>query len=279
MRNITVRELQVKSVLGRSGLPEYDYVMNPYSGCFHGCIYCFAVDFTREVEARDRWGSTVFVKTNLVEVLKREVASMRRGLVGISSITDPYHFIEGKYGLTRSGLGLLLANGFRVSIQTKSPLVLRDLDILAKYRKSLDVGMTLTTMNEKAARVLEPFAPSPGSRAAALERLSASGVRTWIFVGPIIGGVNDSFEELEKILDVASRTSSRIIYDWYSPYKNATGMMRDGLPGTDERGWAPSGQARERVSRWLALQAGKLGIEINSQKDEWLRRGELGKLF
>ena len=279
MRDLRVSEILVKSALNRSGLPEYDYVLNPYSGCFHGCIYCFAPDFTRESEARERWGSTVFVKANLLEVLKREISSKMRGLVGISSVTDPYHFIEGKYRLVREGLKLLLANGFRISIQTKSPLVLRDMDLLARYRKSLDVGFTITTLDRNLAEILEPYAPEPSSRAAAVWKLSEAGIKTWIFLGPIIGGINDSHAGILPVLELAAETSSRVIYDWYTPYRGSTRMMASSSGVKDGGRLVPSAALKAELRGWLFEKAAELGVEINSQEDEWLRKPETGKLF
>ncbi len=279
MRDLRVSEILVKSALNRSGLPEYDYVLNPYSGCFHGCIYCFAPDFTRESEARERWGSTVFVKANLLEVLKREISSKMRGLVGISSVTDPYHFIEGKYRLVREGLKLLLANGFRISIQTKSPLVLRDMDLLARYRKSLDVGFTITALDRNLAEILEPYAPEPSSRAAAVRKLSEAGIKTWIFLGPIIGGINDSHAGILPVLELAAETSSRVIYDWYTPYRGSTRMMASSSGVKDGGRLVPSAALKAELRGWLFEKAAELGVEINSQEDEWLRKPETGKLF
>ena len=128
---IKVVEVTAASALNRSGLSELDYTLNPYLGCLHACRYCFAVDMTPHREAREMWGSTVAVRVNILDVLKKEIHRLRRGVVGVSTITDPYQAVEGRYGITRSCTEMLLRNGFRVSVQTKSPLVRRDVEIFS----------------------------------------------------------------------------------------------------------------------------------------------------
>lgn len=147
--------------------------------------------------------------------MREEVRRARRGVVGVSTITDPYQPIEAEELLTRSGLEVLLDSGFEVSIQTKSPLMLRDLDLLSKYRNMVDVGMTITTLDPVVARLIEPGAPEPGSRAEALRRLSMEGINTWIFLGPIMRGVNDSPEVIREIVALAAETGSKLYYDFF----------------------------------------------------------------
>lgn len=209
-----VKHIKVKSALSRSGLKELDYSLNPYYGCVYSCTYCYARFFTPQRDASENWGEIVYVKDNLLDVLSKEVHSVRKGIVGISTITDPYQPVESIYKLTRASIELLLKKGFRISIQTKSPLILRDLDILRRYSKLVDVGFTVTTMNNY--REVEPKAPPPKARLEALRKLINEGIETWLFIGPIIPGVTEDFEE---IIREVSNIKARIVYDKYRQYK------------------------------------------------------------
>ncbi|MEM2203298.1 MAG: radical SAM protein [Sulfolobales archaeon] len=223
-------EIRVSKALYRSKLPDLDYSLNPYQGCSFGCVYCYAIHFTGIEEAANNWGEVVAVKVNLVEVLRREVMhTTKKGVVGVSTITDPYMPIEARYSLTRRSIELLLAYRFRVSIQTKSPLVLRDLDVLRTHRDRVDVGMTITTMDPSLARVIEPGASHPLARARALKKISDSLIYTWIFLGPIIPGLNDSEEHIEGVIGAASESNSLVIFDLLNIYDRTWSYMKEKL--------------------------------------------------
>jgi DNA repair photolyase len=223
-------EIKVSKALYKSKLPDLDYSVNPYQGCAFGCIYCYARDFTGIQEAAVNWGEVVAVKVNFVEVLKKEILrGARKGVVGVSTITDPYMPIEAKYQLTRGSIELLLKYRFRVSIQTKSPLVLRDYYLLRHFREIVDVGMTITTMDPSLAKVIEPGAPHPLARARALEKLSKAWIYTWIFLGPIIPGLNDSEEHLEPVIEAASASDSLVVFDMFNIYDIAWNTMKERL--------------------------------------------------
>ncbi len=204
---------RVSEALSRSRLPDLDYALNPYVGCMHRCIYCYARDYTRDRNIAEHWGEKVAIKINLLRVLEKEIRSRKRGVVGLSTITDPYQPIEGKFALTRRALELLLSHGFEVSIQTKSDLVLRDLDILAEHRSQVDVGFTITTLDQEVARAIEPVATPPRARARALSILASEGLDTWVFLGPIIPGLNDDEYTIEEIVRLAAETSGILYYD------------------------------------------------------------------
>ena len=209
-----VVEINVKSALSKSGLPDLDYALNPYVGCAHGCLYCYAKEYTRVPEVIQNWGYIVYVKKNLLEVLSREVKRLRKGVVGLGTITDGYQPVEAVYKISRGALEILLTNGFRVSIQTKSSLVLRDLDILKRFSNRVDVGFTITfTHPESHMRELEPFSSPPNARIEALKRIAREGIKTWIFYGPIIPGINDHMNEIEEVLQIASETNSIVYFD------------------------------------------------------------------
>lgn len=264
-------EYEAKKGISRSNLPELDYAVNPYSGCQHRCLYCFAINFTSVPEARENWGKVVYVKTNIVKLLKREINGMRRGTVGISTITDPYQPAEAIYRLTGSAVELLAKNGFRVTIQTKSPLARRDMEIFRRYRNSLDLGVTITTLDRKKALIIEPQTPSPRERARLLMELKEEKIPAWIFLGPIIREFNDNYENLDGIFSLASMTGSRVIYDFYSQYDGSKELMMREFPGYvsgeafhGDRSWQAG------VTKLIENMAGEYSVKCNSQADEWV---------
>jgi len=159
----------------------------------------------------DKWGSFVKAKENIVERLGRELCRVSRGVVGVSTVTDPYQPYESDLQLTRRCLELFVAHGFPVSIQTKSSLVLRDLDLI--QQGCFDVGLTITTLDDNLAKSLEPRASSPEVRVQALEELAEMGIETWLFLGPVIPYVNDGDESLREVVKVAKRTGSLLLFD------------------------------------------------------------------
>lgn len=263
--SLIVREVYVRRGLVKSGLPEYDYALNPYVGCQHGCIYCYAVDFTRGEPARN-WGRVVYVKVNLPEVVAREVKVLKPGVVGLSTITDPYQPIESRYRLSRRLIEILCGAGFHVSIQTKSPLVIRDAELLARCGSLIDVGFTITTMGEHY-RVIEPNAPHPLARASALLKLSRAGVKTWIFLGPIIPGFNDKPADYEPILRLAKESGSQVTIDRFRVRDWAVKMIESRLsirPNPTRDWWL------EASSRILRL-CRDYGVECTTAEEEWAR--------
>jgi len=174
-----------------------DYSLNPYFGCEHSCVYCYVPRMMpRRLRGR-AWGSFVEVKVNIPSVLASELRRVSRGRVLVSSITDPYQPVEKSYKLTRSCLELLASKGLEVTILTKSSLFKRDLDLMDGER--FEVGVTVTTI--KAHRELEPLSDPPLKRLEALQEASEEGLRTLVFLGPLIPGVVD--EELDEILELA----------------------------------------------------------------------------
>ncbi|MFU8856876.1 MAG: SPL family radical SAM protein [Deferrisomatales bacterium] len=182
---LALREIQAKSVLTRSRIPGADYCVNPYVGCSHACRYCYASFMKRFTGHTEPWGSFVDARVNAPEVLERQLRRARPGPVLLSSVTDPYQPLEGRYRLTRGCLEALLRHRFPVDILTKSPLVLRDLDVL-EGAEGVEVGLTVTSDDERMREVFEPGAPPLEARLDALRRLRARGVPTYAFVGPIL---------------------------------------------------------------------------------------------
>jgi len=194
-----VKEIKVNSILGKSSIG--DYCINPYVGCMYACVYCYADYYTKKFSRhQEEWGEFVDVKINVPEVLLKEIGKKKRGIVYISSLTDAYQPLEAKYGITRKILEILASYDWPVIIQTKSSLVLRDLDILKKF-SNVEVGFTIISLDENKSRKLEKFASLPKERVEALKILKENGIRTFVFVGPIM-----PFTEVEEIERVVSKT-------------------------------------------------------------------------
>ncbi len=183
--SFSTQEKRVKSILSKSGIPGVDYCINPYVGCGHGCRYCYATFMKRYTGHLEDWGSFVDIKINAPEVLRRQISKGVKGHVMISSVTDPYQPLEKKYELTRRCLEVLLQSQLSVGLLTKSPLVLRDLDLIRKF-KEIEVGMTITTDDDAIRRIFEPHAPPIERRLHALRDLCESGIRTYAFIGPLL---------------------------------------------------------------------------------------------
>lgn len=186
-----ITEIEVRSVLtaqgGRGRIP-YDYTINPYRGCLLGCLYCYASRFVHEDAAkRENWGYWVEVKKNAVDALQRESHKLCGKTVFFSSATDPYQPPELRLGLTRALLEvLLLAFPARVRLQTRSPFVVRDIDLLQRFGDTLDVGISVTTDSEVVRKAFEPRAPSIPRRVEAARQLKAAGIRTTATIAPLL---------------------------------------------------------------------------------------------
>jgi len=186
-----INTIQCKTLLTKSRLPEADYCINPYVGCLHTCVYCYARFMRRFTGHDEPWGHFLDVKINAPEVLARELARKpKRGVVLLGSVTDAYQPIEQKYRLTRAILGTLLHYDFPVSVLTKSNLVIRDLDLFKQFSKC-EVGLTVTTTDQKIARNFEPHSSAPQQRIEALKILHQSGIATYAFIGPILPRLTD----------------------------------------------------------------------------------------
>lgn len=183
---LKVREIIAKSVLNRSKI--FDYCLNPYTGCQINCAYCYARLFMKRYSGhKEPWGQFVDIKINAPELLRRQLDKAKLGTVWISSVCDPYQPLEAKYGLTRRCLRELAKKGFPVNIQTKSNLVLRDVDLFQGF-KTIEVGFTITTDDERIASSFEPGATPVEERMRALEEIHSLGIRTFAFVGPLLPG-------------------------------------------------------------------------------------------
>ena len=225
-----VSRIRCKSALSRSGLYDLDYSYNPYLGCYHGCRYCYSVSILSRELALD-WGNFVFVKENVIEVLRQEVLRKKRGVVGVSTASDPYQPVEKVHELTRKGIEVLRGSGFHVSIQTRSPLVLRDADLIKG--PGFDLGVTITTLDEWVARKVEPKSPRPLERAKVLEEYSGK-VDTWLFFGPIIPFLADGEDNVRAVVKLASKCGSHLLYDKLRVKKWIPMLLRPALERIEE---------------------------------------------
>ncbi len=193
-----IQEIVVKSVLSSSKV--YDYTVNPYRGCSNACTYCYAAFMKRFTGHREPWGEFVDVKVNAPEVLAKEIKRKPMGRVLISGVCDPYQPVERKYRLTRKCLEILLLSRWPVTIQTKSPLVLRDIDILTTS-ENVEVGFSIGTAEDTIRRIFEPEASTIKARINALKSLHANGIETFVMVAPLLPGAEKLPGELAGVVD------------------------------------------------------------------------------
>jgi DNA repair photolyase len=180
-----IREVLVKSVLTKTGIPGFQYCINPYTGCTHACRYCYATFMQRFTGHAGPWGSFVDVRVNAAEVLRRQLKRARRGAIILSSVTDPYQPAEAEYQITRKCLEVIELFKLPVNILTKSPIVIRDLDIISRLDE-VSVGITITTNDDTMRKIFEPEAPPISERIEALKNLRMAGIATYVFIGPVL---------------------------------------------------------------------------------------------
>ena len=206
----TVTEERARKIITRNESPDisFDRSINPYRGCEHGCVYCFArpTHAYMGLSPGLDFESQLFAKPDAPELLERELSApgYEPRMIAIGTNTDPYQPIERRYGLMRRILEVLERAGHPVGIVTKSALVQRDIDILQRMarRNLVKVALSVTTLDARIARTMEPRAATPLRRLETLKRLSDAGVPTSVMVAPVIPALND--QEIERILDAAS---------------------------------------------------------------------------
>ena len=180
-----IREIFSKTVLSKTAISGLDYCINPYVGCGHGCRYCYASFMKRFTGHLEPWGEFIDVKVNAPQALRRQLKRAKPGLVSLSTVTDPYQPIEKKYQITRRCLEVLLEHQFPVTLLTRSPLCMRDIDLFKQF-KTIDIGLSITTHDERMRRIFEPHAPSISSRIETLRILHDEKIATYAFIGPML---------------------------------------------------------------------------------------------
>lgn len=205
-------EIDVQTALTRiesARMPDMQWSLNPYRGCKHGCVYCYA-RYTHtflELDPGAGFSQTVFVKRNLVQALRADLRhpNWRRQHVSIGTATDPYQPAEGRYQLTRGALLVLRDQLNPAALVTKNTMALRDADIMASLARAagFHLLMSITTLDESLAREMEPDVPSPQQRLAAVQELARAGVPVSVAAAPILPGLNDSEEQLTQLFQAA----------------------------------------------------------------------------
>jgi len=235
-REIIVRQTKCKTILNPSGIS--DYCLNCYTGCEHGCLYCYARFMQRFHPHPEPWGEFVDVKVNAVEVLERQLRRAKPGEVFVSSACDGWQPLEADWKLTRRCCELLLEHGFRLDILTKSALVLRDLDIFSG--RTARIGVTVTTLDERLRRLWEPKGSSVEERFRVIEKAHHAGLKTAVMFGPLLPFLSDSQESINFMFERAADLAINMIWvDALNPrpkvWPSVADLLRKHFPDLRER--------------------------------------------
>lgn len=185
-----VKEITAKNIITKSNLPAADFVINPYVGCSNACIYCYARFMKRFSNHQEEWGKFVDIKMNAAELVPDKLDKYRGKSFFVSSVTDPYLHYEKDYKLTRSVLEKLVDIEAQIDIQSKSDLIIRDIDLFKQFKRCR-VGITMTTLDDKVRREVEPYTANVENRMKALQTLNEAGIENYIFIGPILPYITD----------------------------------------------------------------------------------------
>jgi len=188
---MNLKDINSKACMVKSKLT--DYVINPYTGCSHGCNYCYADFIKRFQNIQDKWGNFVYAKTNCPEFLEKELKKNKPGTIFMSSVCDCYLPEEKEFKLTRKIFEIMVKSQykskFKIEILTKSSLVQRDFDLFKQL--NLELGMSINQLNKKTASIIEPNASSPEERIETLTKAKAQGIKTYGFISPVLPGITD----------------------------------------------------------------------------------------
>ena len=283
-------EVRAKSALNRvppnSRVP-FRWTVNPYRGCSHACVFCFArptheyLDF----DAGRDFEKEIVVKVNVPEVLRAELArpSWKREHVALGTNTDPYQWVEGRYKLMRGIWEALRDTANPCSILTKSPLLLRDLDLMREIAERAEISACLSvpTLDEKAWRASEPHTPHPRARIEAVGELNRAGIPTGILIAPLMPGINDAPEQIERIIELATEAGAvsiggqmlflrgsvrEIFFEWLRSY-------RPDLVPRYERLYARGAYVPQRERRAIERAAGMPAARLRASAERFGARG------
>jgi DNA repair photolyase len=241
------------------GMP-FKWSLNPYMGCAHRCTFCYVRQFEDRADrpSDDRYGRSIRVKTNVAEVLSRELArrSWQREEVALGTATDPYQPAEGRFRLTRACIGELARAWTPFSIVTRGPLVVRDLDVLqdAATRVELSVNVSLPTLDERVWRTTEPATAPPRSRLEAIRRLSQEGIHVNVGIAPILPGLSDRPGLLENVVREAKAAGAQSVWANVVYLKPA---VREHFLSALAEDWP------EQIERYEQLFAGRAHLPAN----------------
>jgi DNA repair photolyase len=218
MRGVEAIEAPAKSVLNRvAGMP-FAWSINPYRGCYHGCVFCYArrTHTFLEEDGVGRWGSRIYVKVNAPAVLRAELQkrSWTHEGVAIGTVTDPYQPLEGRYRLTRGILEALRDYDTPASLITRSPLVIRDIDVLQQlaHVAGVSVSISVATLDERLAREIEPTVAPPAKRLRAAAKLAQAGIKVHVALAPILPHITDSRENIEAVIGAARDAGAHAVW-------------------------------------------------------------------
>ena len=220
-----IREIYARTILSKSKV--YDYTINPYTGCQHACTYCYARFMKRTTGHLEPWGEFVDAKINAPELLQKEINKKKPARVWISGVCDAYQPIEAKYELTRKCLEILIAHDWPITIQTKSPLVLRDIKLIGRA-SDIEVGFTVSTADDYMRQIFEPNAPPIQERIEALDELHQAGIKTFAMIAPMLPQAAELAAMLEGKVDYVLIDRMNYRYsDWVYRKYNLQAAMSD----------------------------------------------------
>ncbi len=216
---INFHEVRARSALNRvpGGRYGFGWTINPYRGCTHACVFCFArrTHTYLDMNAGRDFEREIVVKVNIPELVRGELArkSWKRELVALGTNTDPYQWVESRYRMMPEILAALEEAETPVSVLTKSPLVMRDIKIFERMAKHLPVSVNLSvpTLDENAWRATEPHTPSPSARLDAVAELRRRGIDSGVLIAPLMPGINDSPEQVKPIIDRAREAKASFL--------------------------------------------------------------------
>jgi DNA repair photolyase len=212
------REEPCRSALNRVKGMGFQWSLNPYMGCAHRCTFCYvrAFELRADRPSDDRYGRSIRVKVNVAEVLRAELArsTWTGDTVAIGAATDPYQPAEGRYRLTRRCLEALRDASNAFSLITRSPMIVRDLDVLVEAAQRAEVGVVFSvpTLDEEVWRRTEPGTPPPHRRLEAVERLVDSGIKAGVGMAPILPGISDRPDQLERVVRAAREAGATSVW-------------------------------------------------------------------
>jgi DNA repair photolyase len=265
------REEPCRSAISHvEGMP-FRWSLNPYAGCAHQCTFCYVRAFELRAgrPSDDRYGTSIRVKVNLLEVLRRQLArrSWPREQVAIGTATDPYQPAEGRYGLTRGSITLLADADTPFSIITRGPLIVRDIDVLAAAARRVEVSVTFSvpTLDERILRTTEPRTAPPRQRLEALRRLADAGISCSVGMAPILPGLSDDPAKLREVVRAAREAGAAHL--WWNVVNLRPGTREHFLEAL-ARDWPEQLDRYERLYARGAYLRGDQTKDLNATMDE-----------
>lgn len=218
MRGVTVVEQHCKSIINAvSGMP-FKWSINAYRGCYHQCRFCYArrTHTYLEEDGVTAWGSKIFVKINAAAAARVDVAkrTWKHEHVAIGTVTDPYQPLEGRYRITRAVLEVLRDYDTPCGIITRSPLVVRDIDVLQQLARGpgASVSVSVATMDERLAREIEPTVAPPRQRMRAVRMLAEAGITVHVALAPVLPGITDTQEQIDAVVEAARESGAARVW-------------------------------------------------------------------